>query len=303
MSTNLEQHYMITFSDRVALKLQTMGGRLRQYCTPGTYSGEAASVVDQYDQIEPTEVTGRFKPMGRQDFEVDRPWIYPRDWEAPVMFDSIDKMRIATQPESPAAMNMAKGFKRLEDKAVLDAVFGVMRHGKQGADSEAFDATNLAVPNTLGSEDGSTATGLNFRKILRGKRFLMESHVDLSVETAVMAISAIQNEDLMADEKITSKDFFQRNGQPIYNSNGLIDTWCGVKFVHTELVRNDGTDFLNPMWVPSGMHFGEWKPYSTRMDPRPDLSGVPYQLYGCATFSATRIEQGRVVQIKNVIPS
>ena len=51
-------------------------------------------------------------------------------------------------------------------------------------------------------------------------------------------------------------------------------------------------------FVKSGLHLGVWKDMASRVDERRYLSGIPWQIYACATAGATRLEQGKVIEVK-----
>jgi hypothetical protein len=71
----------------------------------------------------------------------------------------------------------------------------------------------------------------------------------------------------------------------------------GFNFIHTELLEVDGSsDRRCPFWAKSGMHLGVWNEINTKISERDD-KGYATQVYLKGTFGATRIEEGKVVEV------
>lgn len=296
MSVNLTNHFVEQFTTNVAHLLQKKGGKYRGTVSEMTHQGESAVAVDQYGSVEMQEVTSRFAPMSRVDMATDRRWVYPVDYDLPQMIDTFDRLRLITDPRGPYVEAAVRAAQRQLDNVITDAFFAAAKTGKAGGTTTSFDTTNHRVDAAIGA---ASDTGLNVDKILRAKRLLQDNYVDLEMEEPYMAITPQQEEDLLRQTQVINTDYLTSvGGQPIL-VDGRISRFAGVNIIVSNIVPSNASYRLNPMWVKSGMHLGVWSDYKARVDERPDVTGVPYQLYGTLTIGATRIEEGRVIQIES----
>lgn len=297
MSVNIPTHFVQQYTTNVAHLLQDAGGKLRNKVSEDTHEGESAVPVDQYGAVEMQEVTSRFAPMPRVDAATDRRWVYPTDYSLPQMVDTFDKLRLMVDPQGPLAQAGTKGVARQVDNILFDSFFADAKTGKAGGTTETFDDTNHRVDAAIGA---AADTGLNVDKILRAKRLMQDANVDLEMEDLYMAITPQQEEDLLRQTQVINTDYFSKMGGAPVLVDGRIDRFAGVKVVISTLVQQNtaATYRLCPMWVKSGIHLGVWKDVSARVDERPDIEGIPYQLYTCLTMGATRLEPGRVIKIE-----
>jgi hypothetical protein len=295
MSVNIPNHFIEQYTTNVAHLLQIQGNKMRPYVTEGSYKGEGAVAVDQFGAVEMQEVTSRFQPMGRVDAAVDRRWLHPVDYDLPQMVDTFDKLRLMIDPQGPLAQAAVKAAGRRIDQIIFDAFFSDAKTGKNGGTTTAFDTTNHRVDAAVGA---SADTGLNVDKILQAIRLLEDNDVDTEMEMPVLAITPKQHENLKRQTQVINTDYFTKGGGPVFAGDGRITEFAGVKIVVSRLVPSNTSYRLCPMWVPSGMHLGVWSDVQARVDERPDIAGVPFQLYTKLTMGATRLEEGRVIQIE-----
>ena len=295
MSVNIPNHFVTQYTTNVAHLLQIQGGKLRPLVSEDTHQGESAVPVDQYGSVEMQEVTTRFGPMPRVDAATDRRWVYPTDYNLPQMVDTFDKLRLMVDPQGPLAQAAIKAAGRKIDTIIADAFYADAKTGKAGGTTTSFDTTNHRVDAALGA---AADTGLNVDKILRGVRLLEDNDVDTEMEQVCMAITPQQHEDLKRQTQVINSDYFTNEGRPVFSGDGRIKEFAGVKIVVSRLVPSNSSYRLCPMWVKSGMHLGIWSDVKARVDPRPDIEGVPYQLATTLTMGATRLEEGRVIQIE-----
>ena len=100
MSANVIPTFQVEqFSTNVNLLLQQKGSKLAGAVTRGSHVGKQASPVDQIGAVEARKVINRFAPMGRVDAPTDRRWVFPVDYDLPQLIDSVDKLRLLTDPE------------------------------------------------------------------------------------------------------------------------------------------------------------------------------------------------------------
>jgi hypothetical protein len=142
-------------------------------------------------------------------------------------------------------------------------------------------------------DTGGTGSGLNVDKLLRGKRILAANQVDPS-EEIYCAVSAVQTEDLLKQAQVVSSDF--NTVKPL--ADGKVVRFLGINFFPSErLLLNASSQRRVPLWVKSGMHMGVWGDTMSDITQRKDLSGFPWQIHSNFTKGATRVEEGRVVEL------
>jgi len=295
MSVNIPDHFIQQYTTNVAHLLQIQGGKMRPWVTEDSYEGESAVAVDQFGSVEMQEIVSRFAPMGRVDAAVDRRWVDPIDYSLPQMVDTFDKLRLMIDPQGPLAQAAIKASGRKMDQIIFDAFYAGAKTGKAGGTTTTFDTTNHRVDAAVGA---AADTGLNVDKILEAVRLLEDNDVDTEMEMPCMAITPKQHENLKRQTQVINTDYFTKNGGPVFAGDGRITEFAGVKIIVSRLVEANASYRLVPMWVKSGMHLGVWSDVKARVDERPDIEGVPYQLYTTLTMGATRLEEGRVIQIE-----
>lgn len=294
MSINLPTHYVQQYSTNIALLLQQKGSKLRNAVSVGSYTGKAASPVDQIGKIEMQSVTSRFAAMGRVDAPTDRRWVYPSDFDLPQLIDSFDKLRLITDPSSSYVQNAVMAAGRQFDRLICTAFTGTAKTGETGSTSTSFTAGNevdVAV--------GGANSKLNVAKLREAKRLMMANHVDFDMEEAFVGITAADHDALLGEIQVVSRDF---NGGQAVLRDGKIMEFMGFKFIHCELIETvlAGTNEVTlPVWVKSGMHLGMWNDIDNSVSIRHDLQGEPWQLYTKMTAGATRLEENKVYAIES----
>lgn len=294
MSVNLPTHYVQQYSTNIALLLQQKGSKLRDAVTVGSYTGKAASPVDQIGKVEMQSVTSRFAAMGRVDAPTDRRWVYPSDFDLPQLIDSFDKLRLITNPSSSYVQNAVMAAGRQFDRLICTAFTGTAKTGETGSTSTSFTAGNevdVAV--------GGANSKLNVAKLREVKRLMMANHVDFDMEEAFVGITAADHDALLGEIQVVSRDF---NGGQAVLRDGKIMEFMGFKFIHCELIETAlaGTNEVTlPVWVKSGMHLGMWNDIDNSVSIRHDLQGEPWQLYTKMTAGATRLEENKVYAIES----
>lgn len=295
MSVNAATLYAQQFSSNVMLLLQQQNSRLRRTVTEAGYKGEKASPVDQIGKIEMQPVTTRFGAMGRVDAVLDRRWVTPSDFDLPQLMDPTDELRILSDPKSKYVQNAVAAANRQIDRAILAAAIGTALTGKTGTTSTVLPtAQKIAV-----AFGASGDVGLTVAKLREAKRLLMAADVDLESDELWLPVGATQHDNLLAEVQVISSDF--NGGDKPVLKEGKIERFLGINFVHTELAaaaaQQASGDVLLPVYAKSGMHLGIWNDIQTSVDKRTDLTSLPWQAYVKLSLGATRIEEGKVVQI------
>lgn len=294
MSVNLVNNYVQQYSSNVQLLLQQRGSKLRNAVTVGSYTGKAASPVDQIGKVEMQAVSGRFQAMNRVDAPTDRRWVYPSDFDLPQLIDSFDKLRLIIDPQSSYVQNAVMAAGRQFDRLICAAFTGTAKTGEAGGTSTSFTSGNevdVAV--------GGANSKLNVSKLREVKRLMMANHVDFDMEEAYVGITAADHDALLGEIQITNADY---NGGQAVLRDGKIMEFMGFKFIHCELIETvlAGTNEVTlPVWVKSGMHLGVWNDIKNTVSTRHDLQGEPWQLYTVMTAGATRLEENKVYAIES----
>ena len=285
MSFQVTTAFVQQYSTNVQLLLQQRGSRLRDCVTVGSYTGKAAKAVEQIGEVTAQARTSRHADTPLISTPHDARWVHPTDYEWADMIDDQDKLRMLIDPTSPYAMNGAYALGRAMDEIIITAALGAALTGENGSTSTPFDTANQQI--TVG------ATGLTVAKLRTARKKFLANEVDVENDPLYIAVTATQMDELLGTTEVTSSD---------YNTvkalvQGNIDTFLGFKFIHTELLGVDGSgDRRCIAWAKSGLHLGMWNDINTKISERADKSYAT-QVYVKGTFGATRVEEGKVVEI------
>ena len=77
---------------------------------------------------------------------------------------------------------------------------------------------------------------------------------------------------------------------------GEVDTFMGFKFIVSNRLSKTGDERTCFAWAEDGIKLAVGKDVMARIEERADKS-FSTQVYYCATFGATRMEEDKVVQI------
>lgn len=303
-NSNIPLFYVNQYSTNIQLKLQQMGSVLRSCVMSGTHVGQQASPVDQFGAVVANKVTGRYNNMGRVDAQTDRRWVFPQDYDLPQLIDSFDKLRLLIDPMSSYVTNASYALGRAMDSEIISGLTGTNFTGNSGTTQVTLATTGgpTGVGQVVAVQTGATSnTNLTVAKLRAAKKILMANFaIDLTMQPDIYcAVNAINHDNLLSEIQVVSTDF---NVRPVLGTNGLVQSFMGINFVHTELLSTGtddqgGTSTAVPIWVKSGAYLGVWGDVSTDISQRKDLQGLPYQAYVYGTFGGTRLEEKKVVQI------
>lgn len=304
VNSNIPLFYVNQYSSNIQLKLQQMGSVLRSCVMSGTHVGQQASPVDQFGAIVANKVTGRYNNMARVDAPTDRRWVFPQDYDLPQLIDSFDKLRLLIDPMSSYVTNASYALGRAMDSEIISGLVGTNFTGNSGSVSTTLPTTGgpFGLGQTVGVSQGATsATNLTVAKLRQAKKILMANFaIDFSMQPEIYcAVNAVNHDTLLSEIQVISTDF---NTRPVLGENGLVQSFMGISFVHTELLTTgtddqSGTSTATPMWMKSGAYLGIWGDIQTDISQRKDLQGLPYQAYVYGTFGGTRLEEKKIVQI------
>ncbi len=290
MSINLPAFYVQQYATNLQLLLQQKGSKLRGKVMEGSHVGKAASPVDQIAKIAMQPVSGRFAPMGRVDAAVDRRWCYPSDFDLPQLIDSFDKLRLLVDPQSHYVQNAVYAAGRQFDDLIIAAFSGTNKTGETGSTTTSFTPGSIVAENFASSGD----VGLTVAKLREAKRILRLNQVDFESDEITCVINASAHDSLLAEAQVINMDY---NDRPVLVDD-VITRFLGINFVYCErLLVTDTDDTIIPVFAKSGMYLGLWDDIKTDISQRKDLQGLPWQTYVTLTAGATRLEEGKCVQI------
>jgi hypothetical protein len=281
VSTAFVQHYKAN----VEMLLQQRGSKLRAAVMSDSYTGKAGKAVEQLGPVTAQKRTTRHSDTPLISTPHDARWVFPTDYEWADLVDDQDKLRTLNDPTNSYAINGAMALGRAIDDEIIAAAFGDALTGEDGTIVTPFDTANQQV--------AAGGTGMTIDKLRAAKLILGQREVDLDTDTLYMALTAKQHDDLLGETKATSLDF---NTRPVL-VDGKITSFMGFNFLQTERLGVDGAAARrNIAWAKSGLHLGVWNDITTKIGERADKSHAT-QVYVKGTFGATRVEEGKVVEV------
>lgn len=285
MSNQITEAFVNQYTTNVQLLLQQKGSKLRPYVMESSHVGKGAKVVEQVGSVEPRKRTGRHQDTPLIETPHDARWEYPEDYEWADLIDDQDKLRTLIDPQSPYAVNGAYAMGRGIDDEIIAAFFATSATGENGTGTEAFNTSLYRID--VGG------TGMTVDKLRGAKRRLMQAEVDVENDPLFVAMGALQHENLLNETQAISLDY---TNKPVL-VDGMITKFMGFNFIVTERLGIDGSsDRRCPAWAKSGMSVGIWNDITTKISERADKSYAT-QVYCKVTAGATRLEQGKVIEI------
>lgn len=276
------------YKSNVEMLLQQNASKLRHAVTSERYTGKAGKVVEQLGAVTARKRRTRHGDTPLISTPHDARWVYPEDYDWADMIDTQDRLRIGIEPTGAYTKNGSAALGRAIDDEIIAAFFGDAKTGENGTAAVPFDAANQVV-------DAATA-GLTIGKLLAARKILKANEVDMDSDKLFCAITAEQDADLLEQTQVTSADF---NVRPVL-SEGRVTSFLGFTFVHIERLPVDGSgDRRVPVWAESGMHLGIWEDLKVDIGPRRDKN-MSTQIYISGTYGSTRLQEGKVVEIKCV---
>ena len=198
------------------------------------------------------------------------------------LIDDSDKVAMLADPTNVYSRTAANAIARKMDDAIITAATGTAKTGKSGSSSTSMLSAHAIAH---GSAD------LTIAKLLSAKKQLDLQDVDPSIPRYI-AVGPNQIEALLGTTQVTSSDFNTVKAL----ANGQVDSFLGFKFIVSNrlaVASNIRTCFA---WAEDGIKLAMGKDVMARIDPRADKS-YSTQVYYCATFGATRMEEEKVVSI------
>jgi len=285
---DVPEHHVKMFTSNVMMDIQLKPRGLIQYVTRSSYTGEGAQAVNFIGTMDFDELEGRKADTKLSELAHTQRWIYPKDFTAATLVERIDQLRMIYDPTSPYVEAMAMGHGRRTDELIVNAFKGLGYSGKDGATSVSLPSDNII-------DHGST--GLTVAKLRTARKTIKKLIKGDILEPIYIGVTADQVDDLLDETTVTSTDY--NAIRPLVD--GEVSRFMGFTFIPFE-GWNSSVPASNvirecPVWLQSGMHWGDWDSLSVSIDKRPDKNNLP-QLFGRFSGNAVRIREEKVLIIE-----
>src|SRR4029077_4579659 len=292
MSENLPKLFTTQFSEILQMKLQQKQSKLRGRVMEGHHVGKQASPIQYIGAVQMKPPAGRFAPIGRQDVDFTRRWVFPVDRDVNQLIDTFDKLKTIIDPTSQYSDVAAAAGAREWDDRLIAAAFADASIGTDGASftTETFDTAKWGIPSTFGS---SAASGLTVAKMIEAKRIFRKAQVDVESDPLTWVTNSQGESDLLNQVQVVSSDF---NGTQAVLREGKVTHFLGFDICYSERLISVANVRQNIVMAKSGLYLGIWMDVVNDVTQRKDLSSLPYQIYTMMSSGATRLEPGRLLQ-------
>ena len=281
MSTQITTAFSQQFSANVQLLSQQTGSILRGGVEEEAVTGEKA-FFDQVGAAAAVKRTSRHGDTPMVETPHSRRMVTMDAYEWADLIDDPDKVRMLIDPTSTYARAAAAAMGRAMDDAIIEAATGTSKTGKSGG-------TSTTRPSAQQIAGGSA--DLTLAKLIQAKKILDSNSVDPSIPRHI-AVSPDQIEALLNTTTVTSSDFNTVKALV----QGEINTFLGFQFHVSNRLTKSGNDRTCFAWAQDGIKLAVGKDVTSRIDERADKS-YSTQVYYCASFGATRMEEDKVVSI------
>ena len=280
MSINVTTAFVQQYSANIQLLSQQMGSLLRDKVRLESVVGKNA-FFDQVGAVTAQKRTSRHGDTPQIDTPHARRRVSLVDYEFADLIDDQDKVRLFIDPTSSYAQAAAYAMGRAMDDEIISAAIGTAFTGETGSTSTA-NANQIV--------HGSA--GLTIAKLRTAKQTLDLNSVDPSIPRFII-VGPKQITDLLGTTEVTSSDFNTVKAL----ANGEINSFLGFNFIVSNRLSLSGTTRSCIAYAQDGIALAVGKDVTARIDERAD-KGYATQVYYCASFGATRMEEDKVVEVQ-----
>jgi hypothetical protein len=296
MSENIIDLAVTQFSANLEMKIQQTQSVMRGRVAEGTHRGKQASPVQYMAPVKVQVPEGRFAPKKPTHTSFERRWVFPIDGDLDQMIDTFDELRLISDPKSQYSSNASAAVSRHWDDTLLAAAYADASIGTDinTLSVETFDDTTYGIPVNF---EASASVGLTVAKLRELKRKFRHYGQDGNPDNEVLTIVAgsQQESDLLGEVQVSSLDY---NDRPVL-VEGTVTRFMGFNFIWSERVPIVATNTRGVLaFMKSGLYLGMWKDMATSVSKRNELSGEPWDLYTALTCGATRLQKGKLFQVK-----
>jgi len=283
MSSNITTAFVQQYSANIQMLSQQMGSLLRDKVRLESVVGKNA-FFDQVGSVTAVKRTSRHGDTPQIDTPHARRRVSLVDYEFADLIDDQDKVRMLIDPTSSYAQAAAFAMGRAMDDEIIEAATGTSFTGETGS-------TSTALPSGQIITEAST-DGLTIAKLREAKKILDLNSVDPSIPRHII-VSPKQIDDLLGTTSVTSSDFNTVKALV----QGEVNAFMGFNFIVSNRLSIASSKRACIAFAQDGIALGVGKDVMARIDERAD-KGYATQVYYCASFGATRMEEEKVVKIE-----
>ena len=280
MSSQVTTAFVQQYSANIQMLSQQMGSLLRDKVRLESVVGKNA-FFDQVGKVTAVLKTSRHSDTPQIDTPHARRRVSLADYEFADLIDQQDKVRLLIDPTSSYAQAAAMAMGRAMDDVIISAALGTAFTGETGS-------TSTSNANTI----AHGSAGLTIAKLRSAKETLDLNSVDPSIPRHII-VGPKQITDLLGTTEVTSSDFNTVKAL----ANGEINQFLGFNFIVSNRLSLSGTTRSCIAYAQDGIALGVGKDVTARIDERAD-KGYATQVYYCASFGATRMEEDKVVEVQ-----
>jgi hypothetical protein len=283
MSSQVTTAFVQQYSANIQMLSQQMGSLLRDKVRLESVVGKNA-FFDQVGSVTAVKRTSRHGDTPQIDTPHARRRVSLVDYEFADLIDDQDKVRMLIDPTSSYAQAAAFAMGRAMDDEIIEAATGTSFTGETGSTSTALPAGQIITE--------ASTDGLTIAKLREAKKILDLNSVDPSIPRHII-VSPKQIDDLLGTTSVTSSDFNTVKALV----QGEVNAFMGFNFIVSNRLSIASSKRACIAFAQDGIALGVGKDVMARIDERAD-KGYATQVYYCASFGATRMEEEKVVKIE-----
>ena len=283
MSSQVTTAFVQQYSANIQMLSQQMGSLLRDKVRLESVVGKNA-FFDQVGSVTAVKRTSRHGDTPQIDTPHARRRVSLVDYEFADLIDDQDKVRMLIDPTSSYAQAAAFAMGRAMDDEIISAALGTSFTGETGSTSTALPAGQIITE--------ASTDGLTIAKLREAKKILDLNSVDPSIPRHII-VSPKQIDDLLGTTSVTSSDFNTVKALV----QGEVNAFMGFNFIVSNRLSIASSKRACIAFAQDGIALGVGKDVMARIDERAD-KGYATQVYYCASFGATRMEEEKVVKIE-----
>lgn len=281
MSNQITNAFVQQFSANITTLSQQKGSLLRGAVREESVTGEKA-FFDQVGSTAAVKRTSRHGDTPLLETPHSRRMVVMETYEWADMIDDADKVATLADPTNVYSQSAGYAMGRAIDDEIISAATGTSLTGKAGATSTALPSAQIIAH---GSAD------LTIAKLIQTRKIFSEGNVDPS-ERLHIVVSPAQIESLLNTTQVTSSDFNTIRAL----TTGSISSYMGMEFHVSNRLAKSGNNRTCFAFAESGITLAVGRNVMAEIDKRPDKS-YSTQVFYCATFGATRMEEAKVISI------
>ena len=281
MSNQITTAFVQQFSANITTLSQQQGSILRGAVRQESVTGEKA-FFDQVGSTAAVKRTSRHGDTPLVETPHSRRMVTMDSYEWSDLIDDADKVAMLADPTNVYAQSASFAIGRAMDDAIIEAATGTAKTGKSGG-------TSTTLPS--GQQIAAGSADLTIAKLIQTRKIFSQNSVDPSIPLHIV-VGPEQIESLLNTTQVTSSDFNTVSALV----SGQVDTFMGMQFHISNRLAKSGNNRTCFAFASDGITMAVGKDVMARIDERADKS-YSTQVYYCATFGATRMEEEKVVQI------